>query len=235
MYMLNTPGFSSIRNLFAICLVLLPTIGNADMRISNSVVYFYPDDPPRQDIEVTNTSNEPLYLKVEVEEVLNPGTTRQKMHRPANVEQMGFLASPGKAIVPPGNKRKVRLMNLLGPGEKERIYRVTFRPVPADDSAANSMVRLLVAYQSLVIVRPADINQEITSKRSAKSLLLKNQGNSNVLLQGGRMCTDAKNCTELPTRRLYPGNELKLALKNKKADINYTLNYGRAKLEKRVF
>ncbi|OED44641.1 hypothetical protein AB833_01255 [Chromatiales bacterium (ex Bugula neritina AB1)] len=232
---MKSPSLSLVHLFFLTYFVAFSGLSFADMRINKSIVNFYPDDLPRQDIEVSNISNKALYLQVEVKEVLNPGTSSQKSHSSIKVEDVEFLASPAKSIVAPGGKRKVRLMNLGEPGDSERVYRVTFRPIPVETEAEKSMVQVLVAYQTLVIVRPKQIEQKIIANRSDKSLILQNRGNSNVLLQAGKMCQSKNQCTDLPAKRLYPGNELLVSLDHSDSDVHYTLNYGRSGLEERLF
>ena len=45
----------------------------AAMQLSNAIVFFEPDKPPRQDITIYNPDKENLYVKVELIEVKNPG------------------------------------------------------------------------------------------------------------------------------------------------------------------
>lgn len=214
---------------------LFSTSGFADMRINKAIVQFYADDLPRQDVEVSNVSDQDLYLQVEVHEVLNPGTASQQLVQSKNVDDVKFLASPNKAIIAPGGKRKVRLVNLLEPVDEERIYRVTFKPIPVQQDPNQTMVTVLVAYQTLVIIRPREISQELSAERADDRLLLRNSGNSNVLLQNGRLCEGDSHCKELPVKRLYPGNELEVALNGNGADVSYVLNYGRSGQETRHF
>ncbi|MFK0573066.1 hypothetical protein [Endozoicomonas sp.] len=53
----------------------------ATMSLDRMIVYFKPDQLPRQDVVVTNPDKETLYLQTEVYKVVNPGTEKEERIR----------------------------------------------------------------------------------------------------------------------------------------------------------
>jgi P pilus assembly chaperone PapD len=200
----------------------------ADMRIDRAIVYFDADEAPRQDVEVSTLSAENLYLQVDVEEVINPGTEKEERRQVKDLEDMGFIASPVKSIVPPNGKRRIRLLNLKGPQDSEKIYRVTFKPVAKEFKADQSMLKLLVAYQSLVIVRPAAGKADVQAQREGQRLMISNAGKSNVYLENGQACRPGgEDCRQVGGRRLYAGNLHSIDVSDGRSEVSYTLNDGK--------
>lgn len=200
----------------------------AEMRIDRAIVYFEPDQMPRQDVEVSNLGAENLYLQVDVEEVINPGTDQESRRQVKDLDKMGFIASPVKSIVPPNGKRRVRLLNLKGPQDEEKIYRVTFKPVAKEFKAEQSMLKLLVAYQSLIIVRPKQGKADIQAHRQGQQLTLNNLGKANVYLENGEACLPGgEDCREVPGRRMYAGNQHVIQIEDGRSEISFTLNDGK--------
>lgn len=205
----------------------------ADMRVDRAIVYFEPDAPPRQDVEVSNLSDENLFLKVEVLEVTNAGTAKEERRLVSDLESIGFIASPANSIIPPNGRRSIRLLNLREPDNEERIYRVTFKPVLPELTAQTNAVKLLVAYQSLVVIRPQTIDIDVRSENDDDGLRLSNNGNANVFLQDGQAChTTSKECIDLPSKRLYAGNQWTVTgpeatvFNKSDYDVTYVLNSG---------
>lgn len=203
-----------------VLLALAPLTATASMVIDRAIVAFKPGDTPRQDVLVMNAGKEPLYVQVEVLEVQNPGTEAEQRVLVKNPEEIGLLATPLRLMVEPGGKRPLRLVNLKPQASKERVYRVNLSPVVgkiAAEADANAMaVKVVVGYQLLVLVSPAEPQELLEVKRDGKVAVLRNAGNTNILLFSGQQCpspeADEKSCRGLPDRRLYPGNEWRLEL-----------------------
>ncbi len=230
--------FRYVATLLLLLLTSMPT--NADMRVDRAIVYFEPDAPPRQDVEVSNLSDENLFLQVEVLEVSNAGTEQEQRTLVTDLDSIGFIASPANSVIPPKGRRNIRLLNLREPGDQERIYRVTFKPVLPELSAQTNAIKLLVAYQSLIIIRPKNVDIDIASESKTDGLLLSNNGNANVFLQNGRAChTASKECFDLPSKRLYAGNSWTVSdgksnnrLSRDEYEISYVLNSGRKQISR---
>ena len=195
------------------------------MLLDRMIVYFEPGKAPRQDIRVSNISDQNLYLQTEIYKVVNPGSDKEERIRITNPDEMKLLATPQKSVVRPKGQRSIRLVSLETPKEKEAVYRVTFRPVTADVEAEQSGIQLLVAYQALIFVRPEKPTFDLDMTSSNGKVTFTNKGNSNVVLRNGQQCASNEkdaSCVEIPTGgRLYAGQSLTFDLPNKNKFIKF--------------
>ena len=77
-----------------------------------------------------------------------------------------------------------------------------------------SGVKVLVGYDLLVIQRPAEPSLSLDWENTAEKVVIKNNGNSNAQMINGRSCKpdqQEESCHEVPSRRLYAGNEMTVA------------------------
>ena len=196
-------------------LVASPTV-NANMLLDRMIVYFEPGSQSRQDIRVTNVSENNLFLQTEIYKVLNPGAKNEERIRVTNPDDMNLLATPQKSIVAPGAKKTVRLVNLETPKETEEVYRITFRPVTGDVESNQNAIQLLIAYQALIFVRPEKPSYEVVAQREGSKVTFTNNGNSNVILRNGEQCaltSQSDQCVEITTGgRIYAGQSLTVDL-----------------------
>ena len=202
---------------FAITLSLLLLSQNsiAALSLDRMIVYFNPDQIPRQDIVVTNPDNENLYLQTEVYKVTNPGTEKEERLRITDPKELNLLATPQKTVVPPNSRRTVRMVSLKTPKDVEQVYRVTFRPVVGDQEATQTAIKLLIAYQALIFIRPENPEFKVSSKVTEGKVVFQNTGNMNVVLRNGRYCSSNKedSCTSLDTgTRIYAGGSWEMDL-----------------------
>lgn len=203
----------------ALLLASLPAL--AAMSVDRAILAFKPGDPNRQDVTVFNPDDEPLYVKVEVLEVINPGTPDEKREPVTDPEKIQLLATPNKLMVEPGGRKVVRLVNLAKSRDTEAVYRVNLTPVAgkviATGDTSNAVaLKILVGYQLLVLVSPDKPQEGLQVVRKGTRATLRNTGNTNILFFGGYQCPDAlsapEQCTPLPDLRLYPGNTRELEL-----------------------
>ena len=201
----------------ALCmaLALSSSIAKANMVLSNVIVHFEPGEPTRQDVEISNSGADPLYVEIEPHEVKFPGTENEDRARITDPRESGLLVTPNKLIVPPGATKVIRLVK-LGAATDERIYRIAAKPVAGGIDADQSGLKIMVGYEILAIVYPNKLDSDLAVERKGKSLLVKNNGNTNVLLREGYQCEQPDQekdaCTPLPGKRMYPGNEWVLDL-----------------------
>lgn len=187
----------------------------ATMIVNTSIVIFEPGKPNRQDVEIYNPDKEPLYVQVEVLQVMNPGSENEQRKRVFNPKESGFLVTPNKLVIAPGARKTVRLVNLQPLGDRERIFRVNLKPVVGEVEAEQTGIKIIVGYQLLVMMQPQQPDLLVLSERKGKSLVLKNVGNTNVMYRLGKQCLDENKestCTEISGKRLYPGQTWKLDL-----------------------
>ncbi len=189
------------------CLLCAHT-AQADMSLDRSILTFDADGSPRQDVEITNTGSENLYLETEILRVSEPGTDAETRERVLDPDAIDLLVTPARLIVPPGARRLLRIVNLGEPADVDRIYRINVRPVVGELEADTTAVKVVIAYQLLVILRPPDPQPNLVWERNGRQITFTNEGNSNVLLFNGAQCPpDGGDCIELNrAQRLYAGN-----------------------------
>lgn len=207
---------NSFRHLIGIAGLLLSQSLFAQLAVDRIIVDFTEESPNRNDVQLINTSKtETLFVNVEVLEVTHPGTDKEKRVVADDPSKIGLVASPNRVILPPGNRRLVRLVNLFPTEGQERIFRVNFSPVVGETDQKG--VKILVGYQALVIVRPEETVFNLIGKREGNTLTLTNNSNTNVYLSNIRQCVDkeSEECTNYVENRLYPGNTWKLDLTGK--------------------
>lgn len=193
--------------------VLAVTPANAGMTLDKVIVDFGPKAPSRDDIEITNSGDEILYVSVEPAEIIEPGEASERRVTTPDPRALGLLVSPNRLALGPGERKILRFSLLDRPVGGDRIYRVAIKPVVGELTATRSALKVLVGYDVLVIARPADARPLLTASRDGGALLIRNLGNTNALLFGGRQCDDAQaDCVELPSMRMYAGNAWQLDL-----------------------
>ena len=187
---------------------------SAAMIVERTVLHYQPGSPSRQDVEIRNPDEDTLYIQVDIYEVINPGSEDEERRLVTNPRDANFLVTPNRLAIPPGGRKLVRLVNLQELGEKERIFRVSLKPVIEDVESEQTAIKVLVGYQLLVLIQPAQPSPELTASREGNVLTLTNNGNTNILLHRGQQCAenDPGVCVDLPVRRLYPGNVWQIEL-----------------------
>jgi len=184
----------------------------AELALSQLVVELTPDGHSRTDLEVVNTGADPSFVSVAPREIIAPGTPLQSRKDELDPEKLGLLVSPARLILDPGERRLIRIATIAPPSDRERVYRVTVKPVVGQLKAEGSGLKLLVGYDVLVLVRPRDIKPHVSGVRSGDELTLHNDGNVSVELLDGERCPQGSNiCKSLPGTRLYAGASTKVA------------------------
>lgn len=213
--LIETLRGSLLNPLWLILLLIMPAeMAFSSMLPDRSVLTFRSQGPARQDINVSNRGDEYLFVEVEVMEVANPGTAGESRNIVRIPEMVGMVAAPRRLVIPPGSRRQVRLVNMRGHGEVERVYRINLMPVVVQSEDEETMgVRLIVGYQLLVFVAPEIPNVVLDGRREGGRMHLYNRGNVNVFLSDGLQCSvSSGECQGLRGLRLYPGRQAVLDL-----------------------
>ena len=139
---------------------------------------------------------------------MNPGTEKEERIPVQDLKKRSLIATPKKLIIPANSKKTVRLVSLDEADKTDRIFRVDFSPALGKLKAKSSGIKVLIAYQSLVIIRPAKPVATITAQRKGDVIVFRNIGNTNAILQNGTQCDpkDKTQCQPLTNHRLYAGN-----------------------------
>lgn len=178
---------------------------------------------PRSDVLVRNDSDDRYYINVQVFEIENPGEEEERRVTNADPELVGLLVTPNRMIMEPGSQRSVRLVTLNPELTKDRVYRVLISPSvgelqtnAAPEGGRGMAIKILTAFEVLVIARPVDARAQIVADRLPTEVVIRNTGATNALLYDGFVCNrgerDTEKCTSIPVNRLYAGEAMQVAL-----------------------
>lgn len=199
--------------LAAVAAAIAATPAQAEMVLSKVILDIPGGRPARDDIEVWNDGPERIYVVAEPSEIVEPGTIAQRRESAADPSVSGLLVSPQRMILEPGQRRLMRVATILPRDDRDRVYRVTIKPVAGPLSARGDAIKVYVGYDVLVIQRPASISGQITGVRTAGALRIANGTNTAWELFDGKQCdATGRNCIALPATRLYAGADLEVKL-----------------------
>jgi P pilus assembly chaperone PapD len=221
------PVRASIAALLSIAVSLAVPLGSAhgELILSQLVVELAPHERARADVEIWNSGTDRAFVAIDPREIIDPGTARESSRVDPDPEKLGLLVSPERVLLEPGQRRLLRIAS-LAPNNRERVYRVTVKPVVGQLSSDSSGLKVLVGYDVLVLVRPLEVKPHVSGTRSAGGLTLRNDGNVSVELVDGKACSGSnETCTELPGGRLYAGAEKTIEIRTG-SRINYRLKVG---------
>lgn len=79
--------------------------------------------------------------------------------------------------------------------------------------AQQTAIKLLVAYQALVFVRPQNPEYKLAATVNNGKMTFTNSGNMNVVLRNGKYCISEESCTDLNDgTRIYAGGHWEMSL-----------------------
>jgi len=142
-----------------------------------------------QTVTVKNMGDEPLYLSISLQKVMNPGLTPEKKVPLGELERPGILPSPEKLTLGPGQSRRVSLKSLFEPAEEAlyRLYIVPVRSLKVDDAPKDKIsapMSVSIGYGVLVRHMPPPDKQRVgwNHRCGAGVITLVNTGNVRQLL-----------------------------------------------------
>lgn len=199
-------GLSAIKFGAMLMLLVAGSPSPAHITLSDLVIELGPGETNRRDIELFNEAENRAYVLTEPFEIIEPGTKRERRSAAADPEQAGLLVSPARMIVEPRQRKLIRI-SALGPAPaKERVFRLTVRPVPSELLTDQQGLQVTIGYDVLVLVRPAAGRARLTGEWRGNQLTITNAGNVSAELSDGRGCNPAtRACRELAGKRLYAG------------------------------
>ena len=219
------PGWSMRAFCFACGACTVPSGVKAELVLSQLVVDLPAKAEQRSDIEIWNNSDERTYVATEPSEIIDAGRPGETRRSEVDPEKRGLLVSPSRMILEPGQRRLLRVAPIGPRGNRERVYRVTVKPVAGELASEESGLKLLIGYDVLVLLRPATIQPALRATRSGNRLTLRNDGNASVEILSGKQCNASNACTELPGKRLYSGAAWTQDLKSA-APVEYVILSG---------
>lgn len=207
-------------SIYSVSLLMLVSVSFSSqaMYIDRAIIDLLPDESPRQDVKVINDTDDNLYVRIDVFDVTDPGTDDERRTLVKNPDDIQLLVTPAKMVVPPKASKLLRIINLDADLKEEKIYRINVTPIlpPLAETEEETKVRLVVAYQVLVLVAPKNPQYVLEAERKGKTLSMVNSGNSYVVLTEGKQCplpnSEEKDCFKIPSKRLYPGNHYNVDL-----------------------
>ena len=191
---------------WAVLAAVIPLMpASAELSVSQLIVEVQ-SSATTTDIEIANNSSERSYIAVEPREILAPGSASERPFVSPDPAALGLIASPARMVLEPRQRRTIRLAAISSELQRERVYRVTVKPVAGDVSSDESGLKLLVGYDLLVLVRPTKPVLALVAKSDEHGLTLTNNGNASVELSDGKQCDKSgAACNPLPSKRLYAG------------------------------
>lgn len=227
-------GRRLIAALAAVGSLAAATPASADLVLSELIVDLQPGKLTRDDLEVWNNSPERAFVAVEPREIVNPSLPSQSTRQDPDPEKLGILVTPARMILEPGQRKLIRIADVSATPDREHVYRVTVKPVVGGIQSTESGLKIMVGYDVLVLVRPAEAAANVTVMRRGRTLTFDNHGNVSVEVIDGRQCgPDHGACTTLPGKRLYAGASWTIELPSDEP-AEYTLKSpGRA--DRKVF
>ena len=220
-----------------VLLISVSTSLLASMSLDRAIIYFEPGGWQKQDVIVSNPDNETLYLETEVFRIENPGRENEQRLPITVPEDMKLLATPHKSSIVPGSQRRVRLFNREKKLTEEKVYRVLFKPVVGPIKHQLQVVKLLVAYEVLVFIRPEKPVFKVATRQHGKTLEITNVGNSNVVLREGVQCkkksdlAERKQCKSVwQSKRVYAGQSWQVDIPDE-GNIYFTVFDGKNEKE----
>jgi P pilus assembly chaperone PapD len=179
---------------------------HAELVLSELIVELHPGTHAREDVEVWNDSPDRAFVAVQPRQILDPALPSQSAREDPDPEKLGILVSPARMILEPGQRKLIRVAALPASPDRERVYRVTVKPVAGRVQSDASGLKILLGYDVLVLVRPAVAAANVVAVRNGRSLTFDNRGNVSVEIVDGRQCAArATQCAPLPGKRLYAG------------------------------
>lgn len=201
---LLTPHRAATLLVLATSMIAAPA--QAGIALSKVIVDLAPDAPPRDDIEVTNTGEERLYVVAEPAMVEAAGTPQERRVESSDPTRTGLLVTPQKLVLEPRESKLIRLALIAPRGDQERVFRITIKPVAGTVEAEQTALKVFVGYDVLLIARPATTVGEVTAVRGLGTITFHNGSNASVELSDGRQCdASGRTCSPLPGWRLYAG------------------------------
>lgn len=192
---------------------------SAQLAIDRLWVDFEPNVTPRADVTIRNESKDRYYITVTPAEIVTPGTATEKRVEESDPDRLGLLVTPNRLILEPGAMRSIRIVSLNTALVNDRIYRVKISPQVGDIETTSSApanrdvaIKLLAAYDVLVTARPKDAKARLVTSKTSDTLVIRNDGNTNMLLFDGELCPPQKTtaCQGVGSHRMYPGTSWEL-------------------------
>jgi P pilus assembly chaperone PapD len=208
----------------------------AQITVNKSVLEFNEDNLV-QDIDITNTGDYKIFLNLSAAKIRNPHTANPERIELKDPRTSPVLVSPKQVLIPPGQRKRVRIILRKIPEDFDDVYRLAIKPFTGDvqiendrpPEAKSSAVKILLGYDILLLARPKNAVGKLAVKRTSNALWFKNTGNTNVLLRRMQQCDAAGlDCEDLQPNRVYAGEVYKVDLPKKGSAKKYPVQVWQA-------
>lgn len=190
----------------SIVIALATAQARAELAVSRLIIDLKPGASKSADIEIYNDSEVRSFVAINPREIVDAGRAGERPFLTPDPDKLGLLVSPTRMVIEPRQRRRLRIAAIGAAPVRERIYRVTVKPITGDIAGSQSGLKLLVGYDLLVLVRPSSVKSQLEVTRNENVLNITNRGNASVELAEGKQCdASGKTCQPLPSKRLYAG------------------------------
>lgn len=194
-------------------------VAHTQISVNRSVIEFS-KSAKVQDIEVLNSGDHKVYLDLKAAEIINPESANPQRVELTDPRTSPLIVSPRQLLVPPGERRRMRVILRQGATDKDRVFRLSVKPYSGsvkidqnDTDKKSSAIKVLVGYDLLLLSRPAKLKPDISVERDNTSIAFHNRGNTNILLRKIEQCnSEGSDCIEMQPNRLYAGESYKVNL-----------------------
>lgn len=192
---------------------------SAQIAVNRSIIEFTPDARV-QDVEIVNTGDVRLYLDLAPAEILDPESVEPKRVELDDPRTAAVVVSPRQLLLPPGQRKRVRVILRDDSLDTERVFRLSVKPYTGkvklqggSEGEKASAIKVLVGYDLLLLARPQSLDPRVLVTRTNDEIEFRNAGNTNVLLRKITQCdADGSDCVEINPNRLYVGETYKVSL-----------------------
>jgi P pilus assembly chaperone PapD len=210
--------------LFLLILNFFPLSVKSNMAMDKIILNFYSNKMTREDVGITNTGEDTLYLSAKVFEIINPESESPQRIELNDPRKAGLIISPNRMVIAPGQNKIVRVIPTSPATDKDKVYRILIKPhaqkMSGQGEGKSAGFKIMIGYELLVFIRPADYTVDLEVKREGTALNLFNAGNTNINVREIKLCGDDKSeCTEIGGNRLYAGQSMQVILPSAKGKI----------------
>ena len=218
------------------CWVFTTGTAHAQISVSKSVLEFNEDNLIR-DVDITNTGDFKIFLNLTVARIKNPQSANPERIELKDPRTSPVLISPKQLLIPPGQRKRVRVILRKAPTKFDNVYRLAIKPFTGDVQISDdrppdqksSALKILLGYDILLLARPKDAVGKLAVKRTSSAIYFKNTGNTNVLLRRMQQCNAAGvDCEDLQPNRIYAGEIYKVKLPKKGSAKKYPIQVWQA-------
>jgi P pilus assembly chaperone PapD len=214
----------------------MPMLDVSSTTTGGKNLVFDKDSKKSQYITVKNIGKAKGYVAINVYDPLESrvGQNQQDTLK----KSFKMIISPRRMILKPNQSKRIRVTDLTGKVEKERVVDIVVNLVkPYNNSQKNDVpegamgiaVKGSIIHVVQVHVMPSNLEPSlshkiVTTDGDQKAIQFSNDGNITLTLVNGEACKTSDDCDSLTSFRIYPGQEKTVSIPSgyENAKITYT-------------